>query len=435
MKVQLDPKVLATADRTFIVSALSKIANKKPDTWLTPPHAASGGGLSLKWPGASRVPAEQIIDGIALSAPTHCVDGWGFVSRALSSLVAGDNHAARHMAYYAQLRAALSLLANLGVGVFNGVNVVVNSAGHIERVDPASKKSDRGLGTHHIVWLALKEWANEPASAAIFLDLVKLRGISLNEILAEVWPGFASVGAAGGLIEAWGLDLRTGLDERKHRNISSYSPQALNPLNIEFKSTLRFLDHIWRLFEPSASGSFDALDRHLLRSVLWKQQTLMNPRVSFSAAQYANLPTPIQMFAGADFLTGATDPTKLELLRLAEAKTSQPSPLNMISRALLLLRMATAFTQTSLIEAGVDRAAGALRPWLDELGDARGFWPLSAPMEDVNDLWEDTKMALEELNDVRRLSPASMNDWRAAGLKGVPLLQEAERVVMWSFSR
>jgi hypothetical protein len=339
------------------------------------------------------------------------------------------------MAYYAQLRAALSLLANLGVGVFNGVNVVVNSAGEIKRVDPGAKNAEWGLGTHRIVWLALKEWANEPASAAIFLDLVKLRGLSLNEILTEVWPGFARVGAAGSLIEAWGLDLKTGLDERKHRNTSSYAPQALNPLNVQVLGTLRYLDQIWRLFEPSASGSYDALDRHLLRSVLWKQQSLTDPDVQFSAAQYANLPGPVRALSSEAFLTGAADPTKLELLRLAEAKTSSPSPLNMISRALLLLRMATAVTQTSLTEAGVDRTAGDLRPWLDELGDARGFWPISAPLADVDDLWEDTKLALEELDDVRKLSPAHMSQWRKAGPSGMPVLQEAERIVMWSFSR
>lgn len=437
MAAKLDPLILAAADRSFIVGALAKIANKEPSHWLPAPHVASTGGLSLKWAKVAATPPSQIIDAIAVSGPTHCVDGWGFAARALSSLVAGDSHAARHMAYYAQLRAGLSILANLGVGVFNGTNVIIDGAGAVQRVDPGGGYS--GLGTHHIAWAALREWANNPTSAAIFLDLVRFRGSSLNDTLTEIWPGFSRVGAAAGLIEAWGLDLKTGLDERRHRNTSSYAPQALNALSSNIPNNLRYLDHIWRLFEPSGTGSFDALDRHLLRSVLWKQQALVEPSAPMThgsiASQYDNLPAALRSLASKDFLTGVSDPARPELIRLAEAKTTPPASLNMISRALLLLRMATAFTQTSLTEAGVDRASGALRPWLDQLGDARGFWPISAPLPNADDLWEDTRLALEDLDSVRKSPPSRLHDWRSAGWGGLPVLQEAERIAMWSFSR
>lgn len=436
---KLDASILANADRSFVVAALAKIANKTPNLWLPGPHAAATGGLALKWPGASKVDPAEIIDAVAMSGPTHCVDGWGFVSRALSSLVAGDYHAARHMAYYGQLRAGLSLLANLGVGVFDGVNLIVDAKGQIHRIDPGKKKDNRGLGTHSVVWLALKTWANDPSSAAAFLELVRFRGSTLKDLLTDIWPTFSAVGAAGSLIEAWGLDLKTGLDERKHRNISSYAPQALNPLSVPLKSTLRFLEDTWRLFEPSASGSFDTLDRHLFRSLVWTQRTLSEPTVPLGAGsiatEYNGLPAAVRSLAGLDFLVGTTEPKTLELLRLARAKTSPPSPLHMISRALLLLRLATSFTQASLTEAGVDRTGGALRPWLDELASARGFWPTTAPLQDVDDLWEDTKVALADLNTVRGKSPSELYNWRADGLSELPILTEAERIVMWSFSR
>jgi hypothetical protein len=268
---------------------------------------------------------------------------------------------------------------------------------------------------------------------------VRLRGYTLNDLLTDIWPTFSAVGAAGTLVEAWGLDLKTGLDERKHRNTSSYAPQALNPLSVPLQGTLRFLDHVWRLFEPSASGSFDTLDRHLLRSLLWSQRLLSEPTVPLDggaiATQYEALPAPVRSFAGRDFLIGKTEPASLELLRLAQAKTSPPTPLHMIARALLLLRLATSFTQASLTEAGVDRTGGALRPWLDELASARGFWPNTAPLADVDELWEDTKVALVDLDNARRKSPSELYDWRAEGFSELPILTEAERIVMWSFSR
>lgn len=434
---KLSPAVLATADRSHVVSAMAMVAKAKPAAWFSAQHPVATGGLNLKWNKAPS--AARVVEGIAVSAPTHCVDGWGFASRALSALIAGDNHAARHMAYYAQLRAGLSILANLGVGIFDGFNVIVDSQGNFKRLDPAEKLTDRGMGTHAIVWLALKEWANTPATAEIFLDLVRFRGASLKEVLLDIWPGLPKVGAAGSLIEAWGLDLKTGLDERRHRNISSYAPQALNPLSAPVGSTLRFLDHAWTLFEPSASGSFDTLDRHLLRNILWKQSAITEPQTALEAGslhkQYSQLSSGIRSLVSEDFLLGKVEPTKLELLRIAEAKVSPPSPLHMIARSLLLLRMATSFTQATLTEAGVDRAGGDLRPWLDELGDSRGFWTSAAPLEDVQDLWLDTELALDDLSKIRKNSPTSLTDWRSYGFGGLPVLAEAERIAMWSFCR
>lgn len=441
MAAALDPAILASADRSFVVASLAKIANKTPDTWLPNTHPAYRGGLSMRWPNAAAIPDAEIVDGIALSAPTHCVDGWGFAARSLSSLMSGDYHAARHMAYYAQLRAALSILANLGVGVFDGLNVVVDNSGAIRRVDPHHPPGnpDHGMGTHQIVWKALKLWAGNATTAAAFLDLIKLRGSSLKEALTDIWPGVAHVSAAGSMIEAWGLDLKTGIDDRTHRNISSYAPQAMNPLPLSLTSVMRFIEQLWVLFEPSAVGSFDNLDRHLLRSVLWQQKKLVEPTKPLStgsiATNYDSLSSGLRALASKEFLTGQSEPTRLELLRTAEAKTSPASPLHMISRALVLLRTATLFTQGSLTEAGVDRSNGALRPWLDEVGDARGFWRLAAPMSDVDDLWEDTKLALDELSKARKKSPARLYDWRQSGYGGHPLLAEADRIAMWSFCR
>lgn len=441
MAATLDASILALADRSHVVSALTKIAHKTPDLWLPKSHSAANGGLALKWPSATAAPSAEVIDGIAISAPTHCVDGWGFASRALSSLMAGDHHAARHMAYYAQLRASLSILANLGVGIFNGVNVVVDAAGVIRRIDPVvgSGNANWGIGTHQIVWMALKSWSSNSATAETFLDLVKLKGVSIREIITDIWPSFVAVGAAGGLIEAWGIDLKKGLDEREYRNTSSYAPQALNPLPLSLTSTMRFFEHLWMLFEPTAAGSFDSLDRHLLRSIVWKQRATSEPNTPLISGSivknYDKLPEGIQHLASVDFLTGKTEPGKLELLKLAEAKTSPASSLNMIARAFVLLRTATIFTQSSLTEAGVDRSNGALRPWMDELGDARGFWRIAAPWPDVDDLWEDTKVALEGLAAARKKSPSRLYDWKDSGYGGLPLLAEADRIAMWSFCR
>src|SRR5262245_50036590 len=48
---------------------------------------------------------------IAASGPCHVVDGWSFLGRAVDAALHGDPYTAIHLGYYAELRAAMSLLA------------------------------------------------------------------------------------------------------------------------------------------------------------------------------------------------------------------------------------------------------------------------------------------------------------------------------------
>src|SRR5262245_10006015 len=48
---------------------------------------------------------------IAASSFVHCTDGWSFLGRAIDAHSNGDSGAALHLAYYAELRAAMCFLA------------------------------------------------------------------------------------------------------------------------------------------------------------------------------------------------------------------------------------------------------------------------------------------------------------------------------------
>lgn len=430
--------VLATADRGHILRALSTFANKAPNQWCPAGHPASDGQLPKGWGQVLALPAAQVVEAVAASAPNHCIDGWSYASRALSALLAGDAHAARHLAYYAQLRAGLSILANLGVGVFNRTNFVVTSAGVVTRLDqpPPKKANGPGMGTHDIVWEALKEWTTDVQTSRIFLKLVKIRGVSLKECLDSIWPGIPASGAATALIEAWGVDLKRGKDEHLYRNISSYSPQAMNPLGLTTSVGLRFVEGFWALFEPTAGSSFDNLDRFLLRSLLLKQHRTVSSNQNYSqgaiATRYQELPASIKALANVEFLTNAQQPRNPELLQHANSATKPAQPTEMLARAFLLLRVATAFTHSSFVEAGVSCAAGDLRPWIDPWAEARGFWAPGHALAEPTDLWVDVELALIEFVESLDPEPNSLNDWMARTLKGLPTIYEAERIGVWS---
>ena len=439
MDFAIDASVLSKATRGPILTSLKRLSNRTPAQWLPPGHVGLRGELPTKWPNLLQAPVGEVIDSIAVSAPQHCMDGWAFVSRSLSCLLAGDLHAARHLAYYAQLRSGISILANMGIGISNGVNFAITSPTTIERVDPerSGSNTSSGLGTHAAVWEILLAWSSSGNTASRLLDLIRVRGSNLSTCISTLWPGFSPTTSANSLIAAWGADLRRGAFDHRQRNISSYAPQALNPLSQRITWELDFVEELWNLFEPSTGPNFDKLDRHLLRSIFWKQHDLVSssPRDTGQLSIYYKfLPAQVAAIADQDFLLGKTEPRTPMLLTLASATRSPALPTEMISRALLLLRTATALTYENLISAGVNCANGELRPWLDKLAIQRGYWKPGAALVNTSDLYTDVSDALTDLASSKPNDPACLNDWLSKNPKGIPTITEMERIGVWSLS-
>lgn len=431
----LDPALIGTASRAHVIASLSRVRNAVPSTWLPQGHLAKCGQLPKSWKKIPPAEVPRLIDAVAVSIPTHCLDGWSFVARAFNALLAGDAHGCRHMAYYAQLRAGLCILANLGVGLFNGINFAVDDAGAVIRIDPSSNQK-RGIGTHSIVWSALDEWGKIPAQASKFLELIRIQGNPLKDMLVTLWPGFTATATVGGLIRAWGVDLKRGEDDHSYRNVSSYAAHALNDLPMNVGANLRFVENMWKHFEPSGAAGFDKLDRHLLRRVLLAQHEATNPGAAPVTgpiySQYAHLPPAIRAMCSINFLLRHEEATEIDIIRYADAQTVPAPPLQMLSRALLLLRTATAFTHTSLNEAGVNVATGELRDWLESFAALRGFCNAATPLADGSGLWDDISVAMNDLNRSRKPAPRDMMSWKSANHNGLPMIAEAERIAVWS---
>ncbi len=389
----------------------------------------------MSWRHVRQVSDQHLVEAIAAAAPNHCLDGWSYISRATSAFLAGDLHAARHLSYYAQLRAGLSMLGNLGIGVFNGINFAVDANGRIARLDP-SRTQDKGLGTHQAVWTILSTWVAEPAAARQFLEMVRIGSSSLALCLDAIWPGTVAASVAGSLVDAWGIDLRRGKQDHRARNMSSYNPQAFEPQSDITIERLDFIEEVWTLFEPTSSSRFDLLDRHLLRSMLWRQHEILVPGSPKSAGaisrRYTELPDGVRGIASHEFLIGNEEPAEPGLLNLARATSSPSTAPEMLARGLLLLRAATAFTNSNFNDAGIRTGNGNLRPWIDPVAIARGFWEPASPLDDPADLWADVRLALDDLSASKAPAPASLNEWIRKASTGLPTIAEAERIGVWS---
>ena len=129
---------------------------------------------------------------IAASVALHANDGWSYLGRSVSCLLAGDTHRALHLAYYAELRASMSLLAGAGIGIFDKKHFIVPTT---------NSTANFGLGhsTHVIAWLALFD-GRMPGRDAPWWALIFNRA---NQAIDNVLPSLAvaaipaqSVGAA-----------------------------------------------------------------------------------------------------------------------------------------------------------------------------------------------------------------------------------------------
>ena len=438
--LQIDGSKLRLASRNPIIEALSYFYEKPVDQWLPSEHAAKTGEfldsqgkeLTNYRSFTQKYSEQEVIEVVAATAPNHCMDGWTFLSRALGALLAGDTHTARHLAYYAQLRAGLSILGCNGIGIFNKINFVVDDAGKLHRLD-MKKLRERGLPTHSAVWEVLQHWAGEPQTAMEFAQAFEFRGVSLFDCIGAIWPSSTSIPVISEVMGRWGIDLKRATDDHKRRNISSYAPHAFNPASSNIPTRLELIHDIWLCLEPDGRGGFPSLDRHLLRRFLEfmqdKQEKATGRRVVWSR-EFSKLDPNIQEFISLEFLDRAEERADLTVFTHANER-SVGNVHAMICRALLLLSTATAVARTAFADAGFEPLVDNLRPWFERVGIARGFWSDDRKPEEIAELWDDVGFAVLDLANWIASSPADQEVFLKSLSTQAVMLSQTERACMW----
>lgn len=375
---------------------------------------------------------------IAASVALHTNDGWSYVGRSVACLLAGDTHRALHLAYYAELRASMSLLAGAGIGIFNTKHFVVPTAN-------TTVALRTGHGTHVAAWLALEEWAKHASSGTLFAKLVRPEGRTLDQ-----W--FQSQGGAGTLAPQakewfmqWGMDLGLATKDRDARNESSYRPDGVPTMwRTNARDCLEFVRDMWSTLEPSTTSSFEQIDRHILRLAverLYKGQTSK----SANAADPAFV-TLVEGVVSAQSLASATEIRLKKFLLRQSAPTDpliftysstppgnpQTDAFAIMSRAVLLLRVATGSAHDLFQQAGISTAT--LSFWWQALGEARGLWTPGSTPTDLSDLWADIEDSLREVEDFADEVPQALES--VSGIANcisgkLNILASHERVGLW----
>ena len=393
------------------------------------------------------VNAAHLVDYIAASAPLHCADGWSFLGRALACHANGDSDTARHLGYYAELRAAMSLLATEGVGIFDRKHFVVENSGNCQVIPKATGGGrQRWLGTHEVAWHALEHWANRRHSTDILSEIIQAGGIPLRDWLRTLGSGSPWRPIGSNWLKTWGLDLQQLTDDREARNAASYRPTHLNPVTpLDTSSSSDFLRNLWELFEPSAGSPFELLDRHLLRLSLelgFKAITDKEPggypnefemSIGTVLSRLALSEPALQQWR--DFLTRKTersDPIIISQARQSAMVSDPRYHIQVLSRATLLLRVATGACAQLLRKTGFGNED--LEFWWKPFGAERGLWEQGNEPITLMDLWADVEIALNEAREWgsnNTGNDVSFARWRREKARVIPILAECERIALW----
>lgn len=348
-----------------------------------------------------QIDRESLKEYMATSVVAHCFDGWSYLSQAIDSLLKGDKGSAIHLAYYAELRGSMSFLSRQGILVNNFQHLAISSQGIINC--PINE------GTHKATWRLLDAWINSNSINHLsLLDYFTVKGKSfshwVNCIPTTVSPQIASSIALQWL-KTWSFDVLNYQDDRTFRNTVSYQPQRIvDNLPIDFKTKFKGITNIWRFVEPNSTDKFSLLDKYLFSFLFDKiHQNSLPPSATITLQQLIN-----QTFA-AD---GSNEDLSIksivdqgmsnQLFTTAgngaiTNSTGQLMPLNIISRALLILRISSGCAFNLLSQANISKSE--IDFYLNNLGKNCGFWKGSTPVN-FDTLWDDVTDSVSFIDEL-----------------------------------
>jgi len=430
---------IGMADRARLQVAFRRVAAQQLQTgaWLGARNWYLRKTKTRTDAGLAHQRERQLADYIAASVLLHAVDSARYLGRSLYCKAINDTHAVRHFAYYAELRAAMSILASEGIGVFNKWHYAVKSDGALARTS--------NISTHQYAWAALSAWSRDQRAADLIARIAGPIGGRLDTLLQTAFPGMGLGSIAASWFETWGLDLAILADEQTWRNLSSYRPtMLLSEIDRSPTEVVRELVDFWKAFEPSAASRFGALDNQLLRLAFEQQAKAAG--VPKRSRRYRHVAQAVASAGWAghqeawffEFLTRTNPATSadLHLISAAREKPQQRreyvSNYSMICRAAILLRIALG--SAALLVADSGTPAATLRSWLDNLAIRSAIPAMPVNGSDVVDeLWDGIMGAVDVFGQLDPPLP-SFADMIARAAEPIILVGQCERIAIWSLT-
>ena len=458
MKIHEDSlTLLSSSSANGVALSMNRVAAEMPDDhWLPSQHRYRRRGLSrgdnLVRSDLSDgdVPSNELSEYIGVCAPVHSIDGWSILGRAIHCLLRGDPYSAVHLAYYAEVRAALAILASQGIGIFDDPHCVIDSAGCCKIVEPLDEDK-KTLSFHRWIWEVFKWWAEQPRAVRLLRKVIRPDGKPLGEWVGGMNRARFAIEEVGTVwLIQWGIDIGRYEADQFARNDASYWPNTINSWEARTPAEdCQAVSQIWQMLQPSPQARFDELDKHLLRILFTRGYSGATEREEGEEGEEGEEVGQngisnevelllVNMGMGDDakrlwreFLTDP-EPENPMVIEMAGRKSKVPSAsrvVEVMSRATMLLRLATGASAALLSEAGIEREH--LEFWIRDIGTRRGLWQPQNPPDEMIDLWSDVEDGLDEIDGWMVGDTVSAWEMWASESKELAVLGECERVALW----
>lgn len=313
---------------------------------------------------------------LAADSLAHALEGWKYLASAINAMLLHNELQAIHFAYYAELRASISILSSYGM------RISYPQSTYLESIGNEKKPSWFNCPTHKLVWKLWNEWINSRAAESLLMD--KLR-VHPSVTLRNFKDSMATISVSSTLA-TWGQDLKIDKDHQA-RNAASYDPQVVQTT---FKpmchEDYEFVRDLWVLAEPTLCGL--QFECQLVNWLL--KETKNNEKVELNSDWIKKIFSGVERLTGIDANTiGSSISFESNLSPVfANAFSQDVSAKNIISRAFFLLRIANLAIDNALINQPNSHAKGWLSTWLSMQGfvgklDEISSWDLWADYQDI----------------------------------------------------
>jgi hypothetical protein len=421
-------------------------------------------------------------DFLSVASSHHLFEGWCFLSKTAYALASGKANAAIHLGYYAELRAARSLLACGGIHIGNNKHFLLKKTGEVVLLDRelpeqekevslidtvkyrfmnavdslrgnlAPQKQQRQFGTHVATWAVLKHWTQ---SREIVRDFA-------NRMPALTYGGIDWVRACNSTqhgsevvadwLSDWCFDLKQLSNDSILRNSASYGVHLGPNAFPVFDGT--FVDIVLKAatasieFDNDNNDQFDLIllsdfcfktfrmlsrtSQELNRIKERRDQRMFN-RLRRHLVNVAGIP----MADATDLLRRVRDATLLPGFSvITSAANNQRNATGVFSRAFLLLRLANSMHRWYWEQ--VRQLLPTAQTWQADLINMQALHAnlATAPgmIATYFDLAEDTRDAITEIETWRTGRHFTGHDLWSEMRSEICELCRLERVAIWSSS-
>jgi len=379
----------------------------------------------------------------------HLLDWWSLLRAGTESLFSGATNLNIHLAYYAELKGAMSILALHGVFNFNFENIQCKRS-LTGCVDDLTK-----LGTHKAVPSMFSQVISQTDTLGIMVNKIKgnnICGISIDDYIdwLKVWAKTTSL-TLEGLIRDSIADVTQLSKDHEERNNNTYPPSNEFKLDLDYKDILTELASFWESLSWNIGGTGVVMETNFNLSLLMRlyDERPWGPRRNANGDEIQETPLEFEerkmlsftseMLSiarkhGAPEIRVATlEKTIVQFkssifskyLRLTDRENPRFT-LWVTARASMLL-----FISTSLVQEFID-APTAL--WLEKFIASKGIWEWN-PKDACDDFIADYPLFLNEL--LIKALPSSEPYWisRKSFAKELSICNTPEIIPAYLFSR